>query len=67
MPQWERKALARRMSDTLDHLFMETNYDKKLRPDFGGPPTVVDVNMVIRSMGPVDEQRQMYTLDVYFR
>ncbi len=30
-------------------------------------PVQVEVNMFVRSMGPVDEGRQIFTLDCYFR
>ena len=33
----------------------------------GGPPIPVIVNLSIRSMGPVDETRQAFSLDCYFR
>ena len=33
----------------------------------GGPPVAVTINLSIRSMGPVDEGRQAYSLDCYFR
>ena len=33
----------------------------------GGPPIPVVVNLSIRSMGPVDENRQAFNLDCYFR
>ena len=42
-------------------------YDAKIRPDYDGPPTEVEVNLAIRSMGPVDESKQIFTLDCYFR
>ena len=37
------------------------------RPDNDGRPTVVDVNIFIRSMGPVLEAKSIFTLDIYFR
>jgi hypothetical protein len=33
----------------------------------GGPPIPVIINLSIRSMGPVDETRQAFSLDCYFR
>ncbi|KAK2172085.1 hypothetical protein NP493_994g01006 [Ridgeia piscesae] len=42
-------------------------YDKRLRPGFGGAPTLVDVNMNIRSMGPISEIDMAYQMDCYFR
>ncbi|KAL1116298.1 hypothetical protein AAG570_005793 [Ranatra chinensis] len=55
------------ITGTLDHLLARGNYDKRLRPDFGGPPTQVGVNMHIRSLGPVSENDESYNIDVYFR
>ncbi len=33
----------------------------------GGPPIPVVINLSIRSMGPVDENREVFSLDCYFR
>ena len=63
----ERAALADAVSETLDHIFHESRYDAKIRPNYDGPPTVIMVNLAIRSMGPVDESRNIFTLDCYFR
>ncbi|KAK2155330.1 hypothetical protein LSH36_242g00015 [Paralvinella palmiformis] len=43
------------------------DYDKRLRPGFGGEPLVVDVNINIRSMGPISEKDMAYQMDCYFR
>ena len=32
-----------------------------------GPPTLVDVNLNIRSMGPISERDMAYQMDCYFR
>ena len=37
------------------------------RPDFEGDPTIVDVNIYVRSMGQVDEAKSIFSLDIYFR
>merc|ERR1711953_647287 len=37
------------------------------RPGTGVKPTEVEVNIAIRSMGPIDETQERYTLDCYFR
>uniref|UniRef100_T1IP38 Neurotransmitter-gated ion-channel ligand-binding domain-containing protein n=1 Tax=Strigamia maritima TaxID=126957 RepID=T1IP38_STRMM len=42
-------------------------YDNNLRPDFGGPPTAVDIDINVRSMGPVSEIDMTYSMDCYFR
>lgn len=49
----------------LDTLMQD--YDNRLRPDFGGGPTLVDVNLNVRSMGPVSETDMTYQMDCYFR
>ncbi|XP_046440275.1 gamma-aminobutyric acid receptor alpha-like [Daphnia pulex] len=43
------------------------NYNHHLRPDIGGPPTFVDVDIMVRSMGPVSEADMTFSLDCYFR
>ena len=63
----ERAAVADAVTETLDHIFHESRYDAKIRPNYHGPATVIEVNLAIRSMGPVDESRNIFTLDCYFR
>ncbi|CAG9854553.1 unnamed protein product [Phyllotreta striolata] len=41
------------ISTLLDNLLR--GYDNSVRPDFGGPPTVVEVDIMVRSMGPISE------------
>ncbi|KAK6619652.1 hypothetical protein RUM43_012409 [Polyplax serrata] len=41
------------ISDILDNLL--SGYDNRIRPDFGGPPAVVEVDIMVRSMGPISE------------
>lgn len=43
------------------------NYNKYLRPGFGGPHLVVTTNILIKSMGPISEERMMFSMDSYFR
>ena len=50
----------------LDALF-HSGYDRQIRPQIAGPPLEVEVNIAIRSMGPVDEKKQTFALDCYFR
>ena len=38
-----------------------------MRPNNDGGPVEVNVNLAIRSMGPVDEMNEVYSLDCYFR
>ncbi|XP_046395003.1 gamma-aminobutyric acid receptor subunit alpha-6-like [Ischnura elegans] len=51
----------------LDGLLAKDHYDYRIRPDFGGPPVLVTVNMHIKSMGPVSEMDELYVMDCYFR
>ena len=41
------------ISTLLDSLL--ENYDNSLRPNFGGDPAVIEVDIMVRSMGPVSE------------
>lgn len=41
------------ISDLLDNLLR--GYDNSVRPDFGGPPATVEVDIMVRSMGPISE------------
>lgn len=60
--------LAYQVSDTLDQLLVRRGYNKQMRPvPRAGGPVTVTVNMNILSIGPIDELRQVYSLDCYFR
>lgn len=41
------------ISELLDNLL--EGYDNSVRPDFGGPPATVEVDIMVRSMGPISE------------
>ncbi|XP_048454064.1 gamma-aminobutyric acid receptor subunit gamma-3 [Rhincodon typus] len=41
-------------------------YDKKLRPDIGMKPTVIDVDIYVNSIGPVSSINMEYTIDIFF-
>jgi gamma-aminobutyric acid receptor subunit alpha len=58
--------VSRQVTRTLDGLF-HSGYSKQFRPGLGQAATQVEVNLAIRSMGPVDERRQEFTFDCYFR
>jgi len=62
--------LEEQVSHTLDYLLDKDRYNKQMRPP-GHPdllsPVLVQINMAIRSMGPIDETREMFSLDCYFR
>merc|ERR1711892_785937 len=60
-------ALGKETSQTLDYLLSESGYNRRIRPTNDGGPVAVNVNLAIRSMGPVDENREAYSLDCYFR
>merc|ERR1719422_2630624 len=53
------------VSKLLDSLLQD--YDNSLRPDFGGGHTLIEVNMQVRSMGPISEMDMSYIMDCYFR
>ncbi|XP_049825678.1 gamma-aminobutyric acid receptor alpha-like [Aethina tumida] len=53
------------ISNLLDNLL--SGYDNSVRPDFGGPPAVVEVDIMVRSMGPISEVDMTYSMDCYFR
>ena len=50
----------------LDQLF-GAGYDRQIRPQVSGPALEVELNIAIRSMGPIDESKQTFALDCYFR
>lgn len=41
------------ISRLLDKLL--ENYDNSLRPNFGASPAVIEIDLMVRSMGPVSE------------
>ncbi|CAB4064290.1 GABRA [Lepeophtheirus salmonis] len=52
------------------HFFSITflkQYDNSLRPGIGGPPLLVEINIQVRSMGPISEVDMSYSMDCYFR
>ncbi|CAB3226003.1 unnamed protein product [Arctia plantaginis] len=73
------KSLARRMrgaggggmfgdvniSAILDSL--SVSYDKRVRPNYGGPPVDVGVTMYVLSISSLSEVKMDFTLDFYFR
>ncbi|GAB6027320.1 hypothetical protein CHUAL_001603 [Chamberlinius hualienensis] len=42
-------------------------YDNKLRPNFGGLPVAVEIDINVRSMGPISEFDMSFSIDCYFR
>ncbi|XP_053651805.1 gamma-aminobutyric acid receptor subunit beta isoform X5 [Cherax quadricarinatus] len=53
------------ISAILDSL--QTGYDKRIRPKYGGSPVIVGVTMHILSISSVSEVLMDFTLDFYFR
>ncbi|KAM9497061.1 gamma-aminobutyric acid receptor subunit beta-2a isoform 3-T3 [Clarias gariepinus] len=53
------------VKDTVDRLMK--GYDIRLRPDFGGPPVAVGMNIDIASIDMVSEVNMDYTLTMYFQ
>ncbi|XP_053671795.1 gamma-aminobutyric acid receptor alpha-like [Anopheles nili] len=53
------------ISELLDNLLR--GYDNSIRPDFGGPPAIIEVDIMVRSMGPISEVDMTYSMDCYFR
>ncbi|XP_078354682.1 gamma-aminobutyric acid receptor subunit beta-3-like [Oculina patagonica] len=53
--------LARKINEALD------KHDKKVRPNAGGPPVMVDVEFKIISIGEIKEASMEYTMDIFFR
>lgn len=46
---------------------MSLGYDKRVRPNYGGPPVEVNVTMRILSISSVSEVMMDFTADFYFR
>lgn len=51
------------ISDLLDNLLR--GYDNSIRPDFGGPPATVEVDIMVRSMGPISEVDMVSHFSIY--
>ncbi|XP_055077303.1 gamma-aminobutyric acid receptor subunit gamma-3 [Periophthalmus magnuspinnatus] len=51
-------------TEILNHLLKE--YDKKLRPDIGVKPTLIDVDIYVNSIGPVSSINMEYQIDIIF-
>lgn len=55
------------ISVILNSFFSDNNYDRRVRPNYGGPPVEVGVTMYILSISSVSEVQMDFTLDFYFR
>ncbi|XP_012695998.1 gamma-aminobutyric acid receptor subunit gamma-3-like [Clupea harengus] len=64
-----KQMLAPRSQETDTTLILNNllkDYDKKLRPDIGGKPTIVDVDIYVNSIGPVSSIDMEYQIDIIF-
>lgn len=59
-------ATGRKISKILNEFF-DKGYDKRVRPNYGGPPVGVNVTMRILSISSVSEVMMDFTADFYFR
>ncbi|XP_059819835.1 gamma-aminobutyric acid receptor subunit beta-3 isoform X1 [Hypanus sabinus] len=53
------------VKETVDNLLQ--GYDIRLRPDFGGPPVSVGMNIDVASIDQVSEVNMDYTITMYFQ
>jgi len=62
-------SVAVQVSDTLDYLLVKQGYNKQMRPDnnYNGDPVEVTLNLAIRNIGPIDELKEVFSIDCYFR
>ena len=62
-------SVAFQVSDTLDHLLQRRGYNKQVRPDNlgDGSPAEVELNLAIQNIGPIDELKEVFSIDCYFR
>ena len=61
-------SFAFQVSDTLDYLLVKQGYNKQMRPENSpGEPVEVVLNLVIRNIGPIDELKEVFSIDCYFR
>ncbi|GFX47173.1 gamma-aminobutyric acid receptor subunit alpha-6 [Trichonephila clavipes] len=63
----EKNAFMTNTSKLLDSLLSAENYDRQIRPGFGGPPTIVLTDIEIRSFGSISETDMLFSMDCYFR
>ena len=55
------------ITEILNVLVHEDNYDKRLRPNYGGKPVEVGITIHISSISAVSEVQMDFTLDFYLR
>ncbi|XP_045104816.1 gamma-aminobutyric acid receptor subunit alpha-6-like isoform X2 [Portunus trituberculatus] len=62
---YSASGFSKNVTNLLDSLL--ANYDRRIRPGHGGPPTTIMVNMNVRSMGPFSEKQESYSMQLYLR
>ncbi|KAK3696886.1 hypothetical protein QZH41_013734, partial [Actinostola sp. cb2023] len=62
-----RMEKAQNLSRFINHIIKDSGYDIKSRPNDGGEPVDVTVEIKIVSFGEFLEARMEYTMDIYFR
>ena len=61
-------SVAFQVSDTLDYLLVKQDYNEQMRPvNSPGEPVEVVLNLAIRNIGPIDELKEVFSIDCYFR
>ena len=45
----------------------QVGYDRRVRPNYGGPPVTVGVTLYVLSIGDLSEKFMDFTFDMYFR
>ena len=56
---------ARNVTEILNRL--TSDYDKRLRPNYGGEPVTIGVTMHVSDISAISEVAMDYTLDIYLR
>ena len=62
-------SVAWQVSDVLNNLLQRRGYNKQVRPDNlgDGSPAEVELNLAIQNIGPIDELKEVFSIDCYFR
>jgi hypothetical protein len=48
-------------------IFFKVGYDRRVRPNYGGPPVTVGVSLYVLSLSEISEKFMDFTFDMYFR
>uniref|UniRef100_A0A915DXS0 Gamma-aminobutyric acid receptor subunit beta n=1 Tax=Ditylenchus dipsaci TaxID=166011 RepID=A0A915DXS0_9BILA len=59
------RELEKNVSNILD--FLIASHDRRIRPNYGGPPTEVNVTALVITISAVSEVSMDYTVDLYLR